>query len=114
MRNITKTRNQKNVNLSSIYFFHSQNTNTYENYKGLNIGYRSLKNWRKKDHFKQSIKTCNLEPNNQQIIIKKLPNVSQHKPFIKSFNNYNKKLSNSDFLLDAILKTQRVDVESYW
>ena len=114
MRNITKTRNQKNVNLSSIYFLNSQKVNSYKNKNRLNIRYRYLKNWRKKDPSKQSIKTCNLEPNNQSIIIKKIPNSSKPKPFIKSFNNYNKKLSNSDFLLDAILKTQRVVVESYW
>ena len=113
MRNITKTRNQKNVNLFSICFLNSQKANSYKNQKGLNIRYRYL-NWRKKDYSKQSIKTSNLEPNNQSIIIKKLSNLSKPKPFIKSFNNYNKKLSNSDFLLDAILKTQRVVVESYW
>ena len=115
MSNITKTQIQKNVNLSSIYFFNSQKANSYENQNRLNIRYRRkfhLKNWRKKDHLKQSIKTCNLEPNNQSIIIKKIPNLSKPKPFIKSFKNYNK--SNSDFLLDAILKTQSVDVESYW
>jgi hypothetical protein len=113
MSNITKTQNQKNVNLYSIYFFNSQKANSYENQNRLNIRYRYLKNWRKKDHSKQSIKTCDLEPKNQSIIIKKIPNVSKPKPLIKSFNNYNKKLSTSDFLLDAIIKTQRVEVESY-
>ena len=114
MNNITKTQNQKNVNLSSIYFLNSQKANSYKNQNRLNIRYLYLKNWRKKDYSKQSIKTCNLESNNQPIIIKKLPNYSKPKPFIKIFNNYNKKLSNSDFLPDAILKTQRVDFESYW
>jgi hypothetical protein len=116
MRNITKTLNQKNVNLSSIYFLNSQKTNSYKNQNRLDIGYRYLNNWRKKDRSKQLIKTCNLElgQNNQSIIIKKISNLSKPKPFIKSFNNSNKRLSNSDFLLDAILKTQRVDVASYW
>ena len=116
MSNITKTQIQKNMNLSSIYFLNSPKANSYDNQNRLNIRYRYLKNWRKKDPSKQSIKTCNLElePNNKSIIIKKIPNSSKPKPFIKSFNNYNKKLSNSDFLLDAILKTQRVDFESYW
>ena len=114
MRNITKTQNQKNVDLSSLYFLNSPKANSYDNQNRLNIGYRYLKNWTKKDHSKQSIKTCDLERNNQSIIIKKTPNLSKPKPFIKSFNNSNKKLSNSNFLLDAILKTQRVDVESYW
>ena len=114
MSNITKTQIQKNMNLSSIYFFNSQKANSYENQNRLNIRYLYLKNWKKKDHSKQSIKTWNLESNNQHIIIKKLPNYSKLKSFIKIFNNYNKKLSNSDFLLDAILKTQRVDFESYW
>ena len=114
MRNITKTQNQKNVDLSSLYFLNSPKANSYDNQNRLNIGYRYIKNWTKKDHSKQSIKTCDLERNNQSIIIKKTPNLSKPKPFIKSFNNSNKKLSNSNFLLDAILKTQKVDVESYW
>ncbi len=73
-----------------------------------------LKIGQKKNHSKHSIQTCDLERNDQSIIIKKIPNLGKPKPFIKSFNNSNKKLSNSNFLLDEILKTQRLDVESYW